>query len=176
MTAPKLEIRDVGKIFRSGGQTIVAVKSMSLAFPAEKPKLITLAGESGCGKTTLALMALGFVTPTSGHILYRGIDISVARGGEFRKFRRSVQAVFQNPYETFNPVYRIRSTLSLAARLRGLSPRSREGREAIERALARVRLDPERVSAQLSAPVERGPAPAHLDRARFAARARDHRG
>ena len=76
MSAPKLEIREAGKIFRSGGREVVAVKSMSLAFPAEKPRLITLAGESGCGKSTLALMALGFVAPTSGQILYRGQDIA----------------------------------------------------------------------------------------------------
>ena len=52
-------------------------------------------------------MALGFVAPTSGHILYRGQDISDNGQNGFREFRRNVQAVFQNPYETFNPVYRI---------------------------------------------------------------------
>jgi ABC-type oligopeptide transport system ATPase subunit len=90
-------------------------------------------------------MALGFVRPTRGEILYRGKDIASASKAEFRVFRRNVQAVFQNPYESFNPFYRIERTLALAFRLRGGSPRSAEGRDAIANTLQRVKLDPERV-------------------------------
>jgi peptide/nickel transport system ATP-binding protein len=118
---------------------------MSMVFPADRPRLIALAGESGCGKTTLALMALGFIKPTSGAVLYRGQDIATAGRSEFRQFRRKVQAVFQNPYETFNPVYRIERTLKLAVKLRGESARSARGRELMANALRRVRLEPDRV-------------------------------
>jgi peptide/nickel transport system ATP-binding protein len=145
MNAAVLEIRNAGRVFRRGGRETVAVRSMSLAFPAETPRLITLAGESGCGKTTLALMALGFIRPTSGQILYRGQDIATAGRVEFKRFRRNVQAVFQNPYEAFNPVYRIERVLGLTVRLRGESPRSPAGRELMTEALRRVRLEPERV-------------------------------
>jgi len=145
MNAPKLELREAGRTFRSGGHEIVAVNSMSLSFPADRPHLITLAGESGCGKSTLALMALGFLTPTRGQVLYKGQDLTTMDGTTFREFRRNVQAVFQNPYETFNPFYRIKRTLKLALRLRAGRRRSTETRETITQALKRVKLDPERV-------------------------------
>lgn len=145
MNAPRLEIREAGRTFQSGGRAILAVKSMSLSFPADQPHLITLAGESGCGKSTLALMALGFLAPTRGQVLYRGQNLVTMNKTEVRVFRRSVQAVFQNPYESFNPFYRIERTLSLALRLRGERQRSKAAHEAITQALKRVKLDPERV-------------------------------
>jgi peptide/nickel transport system ATP-binding protein len=145
MSPPKLEIREAGKTFRSGGRATVAVQSISLAFPADTPRLITLAGESGCGKSTLALMALGFLVPTRGQILYRGQDLATADKSQLQAFRRNVQAVFQNPYESFNPVYRIGRTLKLALRLRGGRAPSAGSNERIVQALERVKLDAKRV-------------------------------
>lgn len=145
MTAPALEIRNAGKVFHRGGREVVAVKSMSLSFPADQPRLITIAGESGCGKSTLALMALGFLTPTSGEILYGGRDLTTLDRAEFRGFRRNVQAVFQNPYEAFNPVYRIERTMRRAARLLEDPPTGDAMRKLIEDALRRVKLDPQNV-------------------------------
>ena len=145
MTAPALEIRNAGKVFHRGGREVVAVKSMSLSFPADQPRLITIAGESGCGKSTLALMALGFLTPTSGEILYDGRDLTTLDRAEFRSFRRNVQAVFQNPYEAFNPVYRIERTMRRAARLLDDPPTGDAMRKLIEDALRRVKLDPQNV-------------------------------
>jgi ABC-type oligopeptide transport system ATPase subunit len=147
MNAPKLEIREVGRTFRRGGRETVAVKSMSLSFPADRPHLITLAGESGCGKSTLALMALGFLAPTRGQVLYRGQDLATIDKAIYRDFRRNVQAVFQNPYESFNPFYRIERTLKLALRLNGHRQQSTAIHEAISQALTRVKLDPKRVLA-----------------------------
>src|SRR6266851_2582883 len=98
-----LLVESAGKIFSGRGERVAAVKSMSLEFPADQAKLITLAGESGCGKSTLALMVLGFLRPSSGRILYRGKDVFRCGRGDFRRFRREVQAVFQNPFEVFNP-------------------------------------------------------------------------
>jgi peptide/nickel transport system ATP-binding protein len=63
----------------------------------------------------------------------------------FRAFRRNVQAVFQNPYESFNPFYRIERTLNLALRLRGDRQPPTEARKSITQALKRLKLDPERV-------------------------------
>lgn len=140
-----MEIRDVGRTFNAGGKSVTAVKSMSLAFPGDSPRLITLAGESGCGKSTLALMALGFLAPTSGQVLFEGQDIATMADRQRRQFRRSVQAVFQNPFEVFNPFYRVDHTFHLALRQLGMDRRSSEARQAVEGVLARVRLDPQRV-------------------------------
>ncbi|GAH79798.1 unnamed protein product, partial [marine sediment metagenome] len=67
-----------------------------------------LAGESGCGKTTIARMILGFEEPTSGRIIYRGKDGKVAAGKKVW-LTAGVQAVFQNPFETFNPLRQVES-------------------------------------------------------------------
>jgi peptide/nickel transport system ATP-binding protein len=145
MSTPVLEIRNAGKVFRAGGRDAVAVKSMSVAFPTERPRLITLAGESGCGKSTLALMALGFVAPTIGEVLYCGRDIAKLDRARFRDFRRNVQAIFQNPYEAFNPVYRVERTLRRAIRLLDQPGDGAVTRERVEAALLRVKLDPKSV-------------------------------
>jgi len=66
-----------------------------------------LAGESGCGKTTTARIIMGFEYPTSGEILYRGENITKFR--DRKAWFREVQAVFQNPFETFNPLRKVES-------------------------------------------------------------------
>ena len=145
MTEPLLDIRNVGKSFGSGPTTITAVKSMSLTFPSERATVISLAGESGCGKSTLALMALGFLHPTSGRIVYKGRDIASLDTAGFRQFRKEVQAVFQDPFEVFNPAYRVVRALTLAVKLIGLPPRSEEARNLVRKALMQVGLDPDQV-------------------------------
>jgi len=86
-------------------------------------------------------MALGFLRPTSGEVRYKGVSLARLSSSAFRDFRRDVQAVFQNPFETFNPFYRVSRALDLALRLRGVSPSSAEGRARMDEALARVQLD-----------------------------------
>ena len=148
MTSPFLEIANVGRTFGRGASQVRAVEDMSLLFSAGEAKLITVAGESGCGKSTLALMALGFLRPTSGEVRYNGVPLPKLSKPAFREFRRNVQAVFQNPFETFNPFYRVSHALELALRLCGVAPSSAQGRQRIEEALARVQLDPARVLAR----------------------------
>jgi peptide/nickel transport system ATP-binding protein len=140
-----LEVRAAGKTYSRHGETTAAVSAMSLALPAEQPRLLTLAGESGSGKSTLAWMILGLLRPTSGRILYQGTDIYQARGADFRRFRRDVQAVFQNPFEVFNPFYRIDHAFDLALRQLGCSRRNPESRERIRDSLDAVQLDADEV-------------------------------
>jgi peptide/nickel transport system ATP-binding protein len=87
-------------------------------------------------------MALGFLRPTSGEVRYKGVSLARLSSSAFRDFRRDVQAIFQNPFETFNPFYRVSHALDLALRLRGVSPSSAEGKARMDEALARVQLDP----------------------------------
>ena len=99
-----LELRHVSKMFSSGflsKQKQVAVDDLSMRVPAGKPLTITIAGESGSGKTTLAQMALGFLPPSSGEILYHGKNIYGLDEKDFLDFRRHFQAIFQNPYDVF---------------------------------------------------------------------------
>ena len=69
--------------------------------------MTAVAGESGSGKTTLARMMLGFIDPSHGQVLYRGKDVAKMTGAEQRQFRREVQPIFQDPFDVFNPFYRV---------------------------------------------------------------------
>jgi len=83
---------------------ITAVDSVSLHVGSTE--IFGLAGETGCGKTTIARMILGFEEPTSGKIIYRGKDGRPVAGKKVW-LTAGVQAVFQNPFETFNPLRQV---------------------------------------------------------------------
>ena len=120
----------------------VAVRDLSLAIGEEEPSITVIAGESGSGKTTLASMLLGFLKPSHGAIRFRGNDIYQLKGADWRDFRRNVQPVFQDPFEVFNPVYRVDRILTQPAKLYGLAGSDDEARELIEEALRQVGLRP----------------------------------
>lgn len=103
--AELLELREVTKVFSLGGGLarirITAVDRVS--FSIRQAEIFGLVGESGCGKTTTALLILGFEAPTSGEILYLGREGKMIRISPQKRVR-DIQAVFQNPFETFNPL------------------------------------------------------------------------
>src|SRR5258706_11948093 len=110
------EVKNLTKIY--GGGVLnkdhnVALDDFSFAISGEQPQITTIAGESGSGKTTLANLALGFLTPTSGEILYRGKNIWKMSRRERFQFRREVQAIFQDPYGSFNPFYKVDSVFQM---------------------------------------------------------------
>jgi peptide/nickel transport system ATP-binding protein len=136
---PLLHISHATKIYGGGllqgPDRTVALRDLSLAI-AERPATITtIAGESGSGKTTLANAILGFLTLTSGQILYRGTDVAQLSGSRMVAYRREVQAIFQDPYEVYNPFYRIQHTFDLVIRRFGLARDKKTARELIEAAL-----------------------------------------
>ncbi len=104
-----LRLRDVRKFFPVGGRLpfskarefVQAVDGVS--FDVRPHETFGLAGESGCGKTTTAKMILRLERPTSGEIAFRGNDIHSLRGQLLRQYRASVQAVFQDPWNSLNP-------------------------------------------------------------------------
>jgi peptide/nickel transport system ATP-binding protein len=100
-----------------------------------------LVGESGCGKSTVALSIMGLQSPTGGRIILDGEDIS-APGIDRRKRARVAQIVFQDPYSSLNPRQTVRRTLEAPLRLHGITSRS-EIDDRIAEVLARVGLRPE---------------------------------
>ncbi|MCG2678171.1 ATP-binding cassette domain-containing protein, partial [bacterium] len=108
--APLLEVCNLTKVFGSGflqrGQK-VALESFYMSIQGSPPKIISIAGESGSGKTTLARIILGFLLPTQGEVRYQGKDLKMMDKKSWQIFRREVQAVFQDPYEVYNPFYPI---------------------------------------------------------------------
>jgi oligopeptide/dipeptide ABC transporter ATP-binding protein len=132
------EVRGVTK--RYGAFT--ALDNVSLSLSDSDPSMTAVAGESGSGKTTLARMMLGFIDPTEGAVVYRGKDIAKMTSGERRQFRREVQPVFQDPFEVFNPFYRIDHVLTTPVRRYRLADTEAKAQALIEDALKRVGLRP----------------------------------
>ena len=144
-----LEIRNVSKIYRGGflrpGQQLVALQDFSLTVPEKPARITAIAGESGSGKTTLANLILGFISPTSGQILYRGQDISAMSPQQRLDYARQVQAVFQDPYAVYNPFYRVKHIFDLVVKNFKLAPNQAAARELIEDALKMVGMRGEEV-------------------------------
>jgi len=144
MTDKLLDIQKVTKIFDRGMTSqsqVIAVENVSLSLPVSPAKTITLAGESGSGKTTLGHLVLGFLKANQGAILYKGKDLQKLNHEEKLSFRREIQAIFQNPYEAYNPFYKIDHIFDLAIRKFKISHSSSEAKEIIASALEMVRLD-----------------------------------
>jgi peptide/nickel transport system ATP-binding protein len=143
---PLLEVRQASKTYGGGlfkrHERTVALDNLSYSIPDERPSITAIAGESGSGKTTLALLMMGFLKPTAGQVLYRGRDVASMSPAERRVFRREVQPIFQDPYEAFNPFYRVDHVLERPLQRFGLADSKREVRRLIGEALERVGLRP----------------------------------
>jgi len=122
---------------------ITAVDSVS--FQVGSAEIFGLAGESGCGKTTLARMILGFEEPTSGKIIHRGKDGQPVSGKKVWR-TAGVQAVFQNPFETFNPLREVERYFFEAVHNYGLASSQAEALARINKALQMVGLNYEEIA------------------------------
>ena len=139
MSQPFMEIRKATKIYGGGflqsGEKVIALQDFDLTIHEEPALVTTIAGESGSGKTTLANLILGFIGLTSGQIVYKGQDVATLKGEQQLEYRREVQAVFQDPYEVYNPFYRVKHVFDLVIRRFKLARNKREARDVIEDAL-----------------------------------------
>src|SRR5438270_92983 len=138
-----LEARNVSKVFGGGAHANVALDHFSLTVGGDTPSFTAIAGESGSGKTTLARLLLGFTQPTSGEVLYRGKNLWKMGRRNWLSFRHEVQAIFQDPFEVFNPFYKVDHLLTVPVSKFRLARSGAEARSKIEEALAAVGLRPE---------------------------------
>ncbi len=145
---PIIELREASKSFAAGAlgrERKLALAPFSLAIDPARPGIIAVVGESGSGKTTLARLMLGLIEPSSGTVLYNGRDVRTLRATGRRAFRRDIQAVFQDPYEVYNPFYRVDHVLRTPVARFKLARTRAAGRALIEEALRAVGLQPEEI-------------------------------
>lgn len=102
-----LEIEKVSKVYRSGtfgGGLKPALRQVS--FDIDKGEVVSLIGQSGSGKTTLGKIILRLVPLSAGTIRFEGTEISSWQKGQLRDYYRHVQGVFQDPFSSYNPLYK----------------------------------------------------------------------
>ncbi|MEW6045320.1 MAG: ABC transporter ATP-binding protein [Bacillota bacterium] len=137
--------RHVSKRFRIrrglSATDLVAVNEVSLDIGYGGPEILALVGESGSGKSTFAYSILGLVEPTTGSIMYKGQDVAkVIRTASRMWFRKEVQPVFQNPFDTFNPLRKVESYLYETVFNYGVAEKAADAEKVIEEALEAVGL------------------------------------
>ncbi|QPC81272.1 ABC transporter ATP-binding protein [Phototrophicus methaneseepsis] len=135
MSETLLQILNATKIYKQGQNDVVALQDFNLTINEQPASIVTIAGESGSGKTTIANLVLGFTGLTSGKIIFQGQDMSVANSKQIKEYRRNVQAVFQDPFGVYNPYYRVQHVFDLVMKNFSMARNKKESREMIEEAL-----------------------------------------
>ncbi|WP_317317098.1 ATP-binding cassette domain-containing protein, partial [Peptostreptococcus russellii] len=97
-----IEIKKLSKHFNIGNKRVLkAVEDIDINI--YRGETLGIVGESGCGKTTLGRTIINLYKPTKGKILYDGVDINSLKGKEIKKFKKSAQMIFQDPYASLDP-------------------------------------------------------------------------
>jgi len=124
---------------RSGRKVVKAVQDVS--FEIRKGSTYGLVGESGSGKSTCARMLVGLIPPTSGRVLLEGDDIWAGQAATSKR-RQRVQMIFQDPYASLNPRWRVGDIIAEPIRALKLAESKGEIRDRVADLLEKVRLDP----------------------------------
>ncbi len=145
-----LEVRDLvvrypvprglaGTVLRHPEKFVHAVSGVS--FDVRRGEMVALVGESGCGKTTTAQALLRLVPPESGTVRFDGVDVTALPRGELRQLRRRMQIIYQDPYESLDPRFRVEATVTEPLTIHHVGTKA-ERREAVEQALELAGLSP----------------------------------
>jgi peptide/nickel transport system ATP-binding protein len=150
MSAALVRVKDLAKVFdvsapwlnrvidRKPRQFVHAVDGVS--FSIEKGKTLALVGESGCGKSTVARLLVGLYGPTRGSVSFDGIDATSLDPAQTRTLRRRMSMIFQDPYASLNPRWKVLDIVAEPIREHGLVTNDDEQRAKVADLLASVGL------------------------------------
>ena len=149
-SSPLLEVSDLvvtyavprglaGAALRHPHRFVHAVSGVS--FAVRRGEMVALVGESGCGKTTTAQAILRLVPSDSGTVSFDGIDVTALDHRDLRRLRRRMQIIYQDPYESLDPRFRVRTTVAEPLAVHNIGS-TRERRKAVEEALELAGLSP----------------------------------
>jgi peptide/nickel transport system ATP-binding protein len=124
--------RDLGRVHAVDG----------VSFSIARGETLGLVGETGCGKSTTARLLTRLLEPTSGTVLYDGVDITHWSRRRLRPLRREIQMIFQDPYSSLNPRRPVGAIIGEPLRIHGLGTK-RERRDRVREVMERVGLNPE---------------------------------
>ncbi len=143
---PLLQVTDLHTHFHiSGGlfgekSVIKAVNGVS--FEINEGEVLSLVGESGCGKSTVGRTLTHLEKSTSGQVMFDGQDILPMTPGQFRPLRRDIQMIFQDPFASLNPRLTIEKTLAEPLNIHGIAASRAEAKHMIAETLELVGMDP----------------------------------
>ena len=141
-----LEVKDLKKWFPITGGILSRVVGNvqavdGVSFDIKKGETFGLVGESGCGKTTTGRMILRLIEPTSGSVVFEGVDILGLKGEAMRRMRREMQIIFQDPYASLNPRMTVGDIIGEPLEIHGVA-RGKEKEKRVSQLLERVHLRP----------------------------------
>ncbi len=138
-----LRLENVSKTYRVGAfgsGRLIAVQNVS--FDVKPGEVLSLIGESGSGKSTIGRMILRLVPLTSGTISFEGDDVSKLRRHELKEYYRHVQGVFQDPFSSYNPIFKIDRVFGMLRAVFFPGVDGAEWHTKVETALESVGLNP----------------------------------
>jgi len=141
-----LELDRVTKIYRTGtfgGKALCAVSDVS--FRVREGEVASLIGESGSGKSTIGKMILRLIPASAGRISFDGVDVATLKGEALKAYRRKVQGVFQDPFSSYNPIFKADRVFSLIRKEFFPDVAPSEWSDRVERSLLAVGLNPAHV-------------------------------
>ncbi|MDA8309613.1 MAG: ABC transporter ATP-binding protein [Actinomycetota bacterium] len=148
-TPPLLRLEDVVKHYpvraasrlgRGRRELVHAVDGVTLS--VSRGETVGLVGETGCGKSTLARLAMRLLDVTEGRVVFDGVDLTRLSARRLRPYRRRMQMIFQDPYGSLNPRRRVGSIIAEPFAVHGVVARS-ERRRAVQELMELVGLNPE---------------------------------